>query len=175
MSIKHNSLSRQVGSTLIETSIALFILAIGLLGIIAMQATGVKSGQRAQLSSEALFLANDMADRIAAYDDLGNDLDDGDFNNLIGGGIDTANDYGEPSCPSAGCNRAQQITFAAASWKEQFDERLPGGRGMVRYDIPRSVYRVIVMWDNEMTGADGTGCGSDADVDMACYVMEVAL
>lgn len=160
----------QSGSSLIETLIALFVLAIGLLGVISMQAIGVKSNQRSHFSSEALILANDMVDRIYAYDDVDDDSDDGDFNN-----IDTKMVAAAPACIATGCTAEDQVKYVASEWQAAFQSRLPLGRGTVSYDAAKGIYTVTVMWDNEMTGAVGTGCSGNANMDLACYLVEVAL
>lgn len=52
------------GFTLIEVLVSLLILAIGVLGIIALQFKGLKYNYDANVRSQITFLANDIADRI---------------------------------------------------------------------------------------------------------------
>ena len=54
------------GVTLIEVLVALFVLAIGLLGVVSLQAETLKLSQQSFSSTQALFLANDMAERMRA-------------------------------------------------------------------------------------------------------------
>ena len=61
-----NSVNLQRGSSLLEVMIALFVLAIGLLGTLAMQATSVKYNQNSYAFSQAINLANDVVERIRA-------------------------------------------------------------------------------------------------------------
>jgi type IV pilus assembly protein PilV len=56
----------QVGSSLIEVMIALFVLAIGLLGILSMQTQAIQRNQNANLYSQASMLASDMYEKIRA-------------------------------------------------------------------------------------------------------------
>jgi type IV pilus assembly protein PilV len=58
----------QRGFSLLEVLIALLVLSIGLLGLAALQAAGLRSSHGAYLSSQATLLAYDMADRIRAAD-----------------------------------------------------------------------------------------------------------
>lgn len=160
--------TKQGGATLIETLVSLMILAVGLLGILSMQANSVKSNQRSQFASEAFLLASDMIDRIYAYDDVTDPDDNDDFDD-----IDTNDDTAMPTCLQAGCNAASQVDLAKAEWRQAFRSRLPSGRGTVNYI--NGVYTVAVMWDNDNTGATGTGCSGDSDTDLACYIFEVAL
>lgn len=54
------------GYSLLELLIAIFILAIGLLGMAAMQAVSLKSNQEAQFRTAALSIAEDLASRMRA-------------------------------------------------------------------------------------------------------------
>jgi type IV pilus assembly protein PilV len=54
------------GVTLIEVLVALFVLAVGLLGVISLQAETLKLNQQSFTSTQALFFANDMAERMRA-------------------------------------------------------------------------------------------------------------
>lgn len=55
---------KQTGSSLVEVMVALFVLAIGLLGILAMQSKSMQYNQSAHVYSQAIYLANDIAERI---------------------------------------------------------------------------------------------------------------
>lgn len=56
----------QAGFTLIEVLIAIAILSFGMLGIAAMQITGVRANQGSYFRSQATFIASDMAERMYA-------------------------------------------------------------------------------------------------------------
>jgi type IV pilus assembly protein PilV len=62
--------SRQRGVTLLETMIAVMILAIGLLGVAGLQTTNLKNSQSAHLRTMAVMLTGSMAERIRANADL---------------------------------------------------------------------------------------------------------
>lgn len=59
------------GFTLIETMIALMILAIGILGILGMQGTAIKGNAQAKRITEISALASDQVEKLMrlAYDD----------------------------------------------------------------------------------------------------------
>ena len=57
-------LSRQSGFSLLEVLIAIVITSIGLLGLAAMQATGLRNNHSAYQRSQATVLAYDIADRM---------------------------------------------------------------------------------------------------------------
>jgi len=61
-----SQLSVYKGFTLIEVLISVIILAIGILGTIAMQARALNDNQDAYMRTQANFLAYDLSDRIRA-------------------------------------------------------------------------------------------------------------
>ncbi len=54
------------GFTLLEVMIAVFVLAVGLLGIAALQMTGVKNNHTASIRTQTTQLAYNLADRMRA-------------------------------------------------------------------------------------------------------------
>ena len=62
----HISHRRQRGFSLIEVLIAILILAIGLLGMAHMQASGMRSTHGAYLRTQATILATDILDSMRA-------------------------------------------------------------------------------------------------------------
>ena len=62
----HHRPPRQHGFSLIEVLIAMLVLAIGLLGMAQMQASGIRSTHGAYLRTQATLLAGDMLDSMRA-------------------------------------------------------------------------------------------------------------
>ncbi|WP_236233014.1 type IV pilus modification protein PilV [Pseudomonas tohonis] len=62
----------QRGVSLIEVMIAVFIMAVGLLGAAAMQLSALKYTDSARYRTQASFIAYDIADRIRANADASN-------------------------------------------------------------------------------------------------------
>lgn len=54
------------GFSLVEVLVALAILSFGMLGVAALQVSGVRANQGAYLRSQAALIANDMAERLYA-------------------------------------------------------------------------------------------------------------
>ena len=61
-----NKMKTHSGFTLIEVLISMLILAVGLLGLAGLQATGLRNNLSAYNRSQATQLAYDMADRMRA-------------------------------------------------------------------------------------------------------------
>jgi len=150
----------QHGLTLVEAMIALLVISIGLLGIAALQLTAMNQNSSSLNHSQAVRYAYNMSDRIRA-----NMVE---FDNYRG--IDTDTGYAQ-DCTGAPCNSGQMLTADASDW-ETLVQTLPGGRGMI-FDDPDGV-RVVVMWDDNGTGANGTGCNPNNQNDLTCYSLVVA-
>jgi type IV pilus assembly protein PilV len=151
----HMSPSRQHGLTIIESMVALVVISIGLLGIAGLQLVSMKQNSSALQHSKAVWAGYSMADRIRS-----------NFANFGAyPGIDTDLSYAQ-DCTGGPCNANELVTGDAAEWAAKVQD-LPAGRGTVTGDATRLV--VTVMWDDEGTGATGTDCSGDAQVDLACY------
>ena len=145
----------QRGVSLIESMIALLVISIGLLGIASLQITAMKQNTTALNHSQAVWAAYSMADRIRA--------NTSEFASYAD--IDTSNSYSQ-DCLGASCSNIQMVTADAADWAA-IVQTLPAGRGMITGDATELA--VTVMWDDEGTGATGTACGNDPEVDLTCY------
>ena len=151
------SKSRQRGVSLVESMVALLVISIGLLGIAALQITSMKQNASALQHSQAVWISYNMADRIRANITQ--------FANYAG--VDTSTTYSQ-DCMSSRCTNPQMITADAQEWATEV-QNLPGGRGTVTGNAAQLV--IAVMWDEEGTGATGTGCGNNPDVDLTCYTV----
>jgi type IV pilus assembly protein PilV len=150
----------QQGVTLVESMIALLVISIGLLGIASLQITAMSQNASSLHHSQAVWYAYNMSDRIRA--------NKGEFANYDG--IDTNNTYTQ-DCMGGPCTNAQMLTADAADWATMTGN-LPGGIGIIAASADGLL--VSVMWDDEGTGATGTNCGTDPNVDLTCYTLVVA-
>ncbi len=87
-----NMTKKQSGFTLLEILIAVLILAIGLLGFAALQISAVNAGQEGYFRSQALLVAESLADKIRANRDYANWENRA---NATGGAVADNNLYGE--------------------------------------------------------------------------------
>ena len=158
--MRRNRISKQQGFTLLEVLIAVLVLSIGLIGLAGMQMLGVKNNHSATMRSQAVFLAQDISDRMRA--------------NIANAGSYVVT--GTPTCvalcdPATGCSGSGLATYDVCTWRTAV-AALPGGVGHITYDATDDIYTVRLMWDDERTGATGTNCGADPTVDMTCFDME---
>lgn len=61
---RSHSLAYQSGATLIETLVSLFVLGVGLFGVLTLQLKSIQQGQNSFVYSQAIVLANDLSERI---------------------------------------------------------------------------------------------------------------
>ncbi|MDJ0778515.1 MAG: type IV pilus modification protein PilV [Gammaproteobacteria bacterium] len=151
--------TNQRGLSLIESMVALLVISIGLLGIAALQITAMNQNASSLNHSQAVWIAYNMSDRIRA------NLPE--FNNYDG--IDTTTGY-TGDC-STTCSPDGMRLADAAEWT-QLIQNLPSGRGQITSNADGLL--ITVMWDDDGTGATGTGCGGNPDVDLTCYTLAVA-
>jgi len=117
---------KQHGFTLFEVLITIFILAIGLLGMAALQATGIRYSHSSYLRSQATFLADDLIDRMRANRPGG-----ADFADLNSYTVDELANFPVladiTDCSSTSCDVTEMAEYDLAQWKDTFEARLPGG------------------------------------------------
>lgn len=119
---------RQNGSSLIEVMVALFILAVGLLGILAMQANSIKLNNNAYLYSQADMLSKEILESIYSCGDRASSTE-----SCVKGfriGLDDSAPGG-PDCTVSSCLGADLASWYLRRWREDISSQLPGGKGAV--------------------------------------------
>lgn len=141
--LQHNR-SNQSGFTLLEILISLVILAIGLLGLASLQATGLKNNQSAYHRSQATQLSYDISDRIRS--------------NIAGLStyiaITPSSAVAKAGCVAiagtcAAEDMAQNDLF---EWNTTLTNILPKGKGTITTDS--SGYTIAITWDDDHDGND---------------------
>lgn len=141
--IKH-SRNKQQGFTLLEVLIALLVLSIGLLGLAALQTTGLRSNQMATMRTLATQLAYDMTDRMRANP----------------GGV-AAGQYVIATNSTPADPPVTMADNDLTEWRDQV-VRLPGGLSRITQSAgPPVTHEITVFWDEERKGATlGAGDGN---------------
>ncbi len=123
------SCTRQRGSSLIESLIALLILSMSALGFAGLQLQGVSRNASALWRSKATQMAYEMADRLRANQGA---VASGNFDNVDGGSGGTAI-IGGDACGGVGyaCNPTQMASLDYQQWQADVGGSLPGGVGVV--------------------------------------------
>lgn len=118
------------GFSLIEVLVALFVLALGVVGAIAMQLTALRTTQQTVQRTQALYLASEIADSFASLP-MQMLVNDGHLPELAGEDSEI-----EPSATNAGncyqidspCDVLQLAKFNYKEWSSRIQKNLPKGR-----------------------------------------------
>jgi type IV pilus assembly protein PilV len=126
--------SRSRGFSLIEVLITILILAIGLLGMAALQAVSMRSNQSANFRTQATALAYMIIDRMRANSDA---VQTGGYLATDLGAFDCA---GDPTdSPIA--------THDIEIWRQQIACQLPEGKGAIEFPGDKTVVIEIAWTD----------------------------
>lgn len=136
---------REKGSSLIEVLVSLFILAIGLLGILGMQVKSVQFTQSADAYTRAMNLANDIAERIRTNP-----------KNVSAYASETIPTTEPTSCKtgtigtSAACSATDLVKWDLFSWSNTVKNSLPVGTGSISLKTQgsKNYLQVIVSFDD---------------------------
>lgn len=150
------------GISLLEVLVSLLVFSFGLLGSASLQITGLRLNHSAYLRTQAVTQAYDLADRIRA-NQAG--VSAGAYDNITTTPAD-------PGCGNSGCTPAEQAQLDAFQWNSANASLLPSGIGQVSGNGADSTFTVTVMWDDEGTGATGTGCDSEDPDDLKCFTFD---
>lgn len=97
------------GFSLIEVLVALFVLSIGLLGLAALQTTGLRFNHQSYQRTQAVMLSYDIIDRIRA-NPVG--LQAGVYDSVPPGPPG-----GYPDCTAATCTPTDMANYDVGTWK----------------------------------------------------------
>lgn len=168
----------QQGVSMIEVLVALLVLSIGLIGVAALQTSGVQGNYLAYQYTQATTLAQNLAERMRA-----NQTGVLDNSYLLAFGEVPP----EPAvdCSDAPCSPAEQAAWDLAVWYAMLSNQtypanvppgmsstLPSGTASVTCNdvlcIDNSTRLITVYWDAARSGASGAGCDPDVPGDLKC-------
>lgn len=135
---KFHTLQDSRGFTLIEVLVAMLIIAIGILGIAALQYKGLQYNQDAYFRTQVNFLAYDIADRMRL--------------NKSNAGTYATNltNYSIPGTRPTGCTETGTGAVGAsndlACWKQELYDALPPGSIADISDIGGGQYTISISW-----------------------------
>lgn len=115
------------GFSLIEVLLALLVMAIGVLGILALQLVGLRATRDTLLQSSAVRLATDIAEQVGGSTRSAALLQSfAQFDYVATDAVadNSATCYGVDS----NCTPDQLAGFITHQWQERLRETLPGGR-----------------------------------------------
>ena len=130
-------IKRMYGATLLEMMISLFVMGVGMMGVLGMQTQAVRFNHQAYSYSQAVFLAQEIMESIRA-----NKTAAASYKVALGGGSSTAKNC---SVMNANCSHSQLKDWDIKAWQEKVAKRLPAGKGGIAYD--GTTYTVTLEFD----------------------------
>lgn len=131
--------STQRGIGLVEVMIAVLVLAIGLLGLASMQTNGMRMNNGSMSRSQAVFLANDIVERVRA-----NRVNRADY--ALPAAADGASNVGACNL-NLGFNTANSVAVNdMAEWLNSLACLLPDADASIVLNVPTNRITVTVEW-----------------------------
>lgn len=176
--------SAQRGVSLIESLVALVVLALGVLGLAGIQTRTLVETRTTNARAIATSMAEDMLERMQA---------NAGARTIPPIASPYVVDFGAPpaaavDCLSAGCNPTEMAAFDLNQWKTTLGNLLPAGDATVfRSQTDSSQFGILISWtatqakgeggasaadqvifDSAISVRDGTGATGTGDDDVAC-------
>lgn len=129
------------GFTLIEVLVTLLVLAVGLLGLAALQATGLRYNQSAYLRSQASIYAYSIIDSMRANRDS---AESAGYNTDFGSTIAPVD------CVNNVCSEGQMAGYDLGQWKDLLSENLPNGDGKITVasSVGGTIVTISIRWSD---------------------------
>lgn len=146
---------------MVEILVAVLILSIGLLGLAGLQLSSMRNNHSAYQRTQATILAYDIVDRMLANRSA-----------ITAGSYATA-EANDNECTANTCTPQQMAEYDLYDWNAALAQALPSGQGTIATN--GTITTITVMWDDERTGATGTNCSGNPDVDLTCFLVRMEL
>lgn len=157
--------SRYRGDTMIEVLVTVLILAVGVLGVAAMQVTTLQNLNISHSASTAEILTVDFGERMRA--------------NGTAALADTYNHTTAPTgftdCVVNVCTMTQLAGYDMGTWWNSLGASLPAASGQVARVGTTNTFSVTVRWDEDRSGSTGTNCPKLSAADLECYQLQVTI
>jgi type IV pilus assembly protein PilV len=129
------SRARSAGFSLIEVMISILVLSFGMLGVASLLATSLSGSHTSSLRTQAIVLADDLADRMRANRSTAVSAAPNNY-----GGIAAADNrcravhYAHVHAAPVACTPAELAADDLFDWQRQLAAALPQGTGVVCID-----------------------------------------
>lgn len=137
--------NKEVGSSLIEVVVALFVLAVGMLGVLSMQVKSMQFSQSAYYYSQAAYLANQILENMRSTPGIANAY-------LIE--LDESSPDASKNCSASGvtCTTTELRDFNLKNWRTSVESTLVSGKSSVQR--VGDFYAITVQFDDTRSAPD---------------------
>lgn len=129
---------RSEGFSLVEVLVALLVLSIGLLGLAALQVTGIKFNHQSYQRTQATVLAYEIADRMRANPQ-------GLASYIISSSATTPS-Y-STDCAAAVCTAAQIAAYDLTKWRNALQNAIGSEEGGIQQS--GLLYTIEIRWKEQ--------------------------
>ncbi|MQX54835.1 type IV pilus modification protein PilV [Alcanivorax sediminis] len=138
---------RQRGFGLVEVLVALLVLSIGILGYAGLQLQAISGTESAHYRTQAIAIADDLAERIAANPESeAAYLDTGNWTQQ---NFPSAKPAGWDTCTAAACTPDAMATNDILQISTQAAQLLPGGQVSASACAGSSATCITVTWNDQ--------------------------
>ena len=144
----------QHGISLIESLVAIVVMALGILGILGVQMRTLTDTSTTVRRAQAIRLIEDLSERMRVSPNALLSIKDYESGYDEKGSALTASD-----CANTACTPAQQAKYDLKQWKTTVEQTLPGGQASIflapgeTAEANRRQLGVIIAWrENERAG-----------------------
>lgn len=144
----YHSMRSEDGSSLIEVVVAMFVLAVGMLGVLSMQVKSMQFNQSAYYYSQAVYLSNEILESMRSNRSVANTY-------LIE--LDEATPTAAKDCGAQGatCTPAELRSFNISQWRENISATLTSGKSSIQRT--GDYYAITVQFDDSRSEFGGDG------------------
>jgi type IV pilus assembly protein PilV len=143
-----HTIRSETGSSLIEVVVALFVLAVGMLGVLSMQLKSMQFNQSAYYYSQATFLANQILENMRSNPTVADTY-------LID--LDETKPTATKNCNASNvtCSPSELRAFNLNEWRTNIESTLTSGKSSVQRS--GDFYAITVQFDDSRgsTNSDG--------------------
>jgi len=162
----HHSKPKQRGITLLESLIAIMVMALGILGILGAQMRTLNNTQTSFHRAQAIRLIEDLSERLMATPNALSNADAyiSGWDNSTGdekGGENGEEASNAADCHLQACSNVDLAKFDIAQWKAQVANALPNGDASIFFTDDEAIAEnrrqlgVMVSWrENEISTTD---------------------
>jgi type IV pilus assembly protein PilV len=150
---RNSTLNKYKGMTLLESLIAIVVLAVGMLGIASMLMQSSKANNSSYAKLQAVQAVYDIFDRIRANPAA---AISGNYNvsNIGSNGLPTSVSTPGVLCNAAVCTPAQMAAYDTWHWLTKDVSQLPNGSGSITSSLSgvagNTIITVTVQWDDSL-------------------------
>lgn len=142
------SMRSQEGSSLVEVVVALFVLAVGMLGVLSMQVKSMQFNQSAYYYSQAVYLSNEILESMRSNRSVASTY-------LIE--LDEATPIPSKDCSAQGvtCTPTELRSYNISQWRKNISSTLTSGKSSIQRT--GDYYAITVQFDDSRSEHNGDG------------------